>query len=240
MILKTLAKIIMYGSKRSSETYIKYLKKNGCEIGEGVFFYSPQTTTIDDVRMNWISIGAYTKITQGVTILAHDYAPSVLINTHNQVLLAGGAYTKIGCNCFIGMNAVILPGRTIGNNCIIGAGSVVSQDIPDNSICAGNPAEVIMILNEYHEKRQKAYAADAKRNVQHFIKVHGRPPRTEELHGFAMLFLERTKENWERYYTGYLSHDNNAEDVKQAFFNTRPVFTGYDAFIAFCNKKEEC
>ncbi len=49
----------------------------------------------------------------------------------------------IGDNVWIGGSVTILPGVTIGNNCTIGAGSVVVSDIPDNSIAVGNPAKVI-------------------------------------------------------------------------------------------------
>ncbi len=89
-------KRILYGYKCDSETYVKYLRSNGCKIGKGVHFYSPRTTTIDEVRMNWIEIGEYTKITQGVVILAHDYSPSVLVHTHHNVVLAGGGILKSG------------------------------------------------------------------------------------------------------------------------------------------------
>ncbi len=238
-LLKRIVRKLKYGVKSDSETYIRYLRKNGCDIGEGVHFYSPKDTTIDDVRPDWISIGSYTKITQGVIVLAHDYAPSVLVHTHHNVLLSGGGYTKIGNNCFIGMNSIILSGRTIGNNCIVGAGSVVTQDIPDNCVCAGNPAKVIMSLDSYNEKRREAYISDARRNVQHFIQVHDRNPDIKELHGFAMLFLERTEVNWERYYAGYLSHDNSTEDVKKSFFETAPVFANYEEFIEFCVEKNK-
>jgi acetyltransferase-like isoleucine patch superfamily enzyme len=51
--------------------------------------------------------------------------------------------TKIGNNCFIGINSIIMPGVTIGNEVIIGAGSVVTKNIPDNCIAAGNPAKII-------------------------------------------------------------------------------------------------
>lgn len=50
---------------------------------------------------------------------------------------------KIGCNVWIGSNSTILPGVTIGDNAVIGAGSVVTKDVPDNMIAAGNPARVI-------------------------------------------------------------------------------------------------
>lgn len=50
---------------------------------------------------------------------------------------------KIGNNVWIGGDVTILPGVTIGDNCTIGAGSVVTHDIPDNVVAAGNPATVI-------------------------------------------------------------------------------------------------
>jgi maltose O-acetyltransferase len=63
-------------------------------------------------------------------------------------------YTKIGRidikeNCFIGDSAIILHGVTIGPNSVIGAGSVVTRDIPANTVAAGNPAKVISTLDEY-------------------------------------------------------------------------------------------
>ncbi|CAL8096037.1 unnamed protein product [Orchesella dallaii] len=50
---------------------------------------------------------------------------------------------KIGDNCWIGGMSVVLPGVTIGNNVVVGAGSVVTKDVPDDCVVAGNPAKVI-------------------------------------------------------------------------------------------------
>ena len=58
---------------------------------------------------------------------------------------------KIGNNVWIGSNAVILPGVTIGYNSVIGAGSVVTHDIPENVIAVGNPCRVLRKISE-HDK----------------------------------------------------------------------------------------
>ena len=55
--------------------------------------------------------------------------------------------TKIGDDVFIGIGAKIMPGVTIGNNCIIGANSVVTKDIPNYCIAAGIPAKIIKKYN---------------------------------------------------------------------------------------------
>jgi acetyltransferase-like isoleucine patch superfamily enzyme len=54
-----------------------------------------------------------------------------------------GGDIVVGDNVWIGAGAILLPGVTIGVNSIVGAGSVVTQDIPDNKIAVGNPARVI-------------------------------------------------------------------------------------------------
>lgn len=55
---------------------------------------------------------------------------------------------KVGNNVWIGGNVCVLPGVTIGDNCVIGAGSVVNKNIPKNSIAVGNPCKVIKRLEE--------------------------------------------------------------------------------------------
>lgn len=66
---------------------------------------------------------------------------------------------NIGDNCWIGANVTICPGVTIGENSVIGAGSVVTKDIPANTVAAGNPCKVIREIderdNEYYYKYKK-------------------------------------------------------------------------------------
>lgn len=108
----------------TSDEYISRLRSKGASIGEGVHFFAPKDTYIDEGNAFLISIGNYVRITRGVTILAHDYAKSVVRMKMGENI-GGKAPVKIGNNVFIGNNAVILKGTVIGNDSIIGAGSIV-------------------------------------------------------------------------------------------------------------------
>lgn len=55
---------------------------------------------------------------------------------------------RVKKNAWIGANVVILPGVTIGENAVVGAGSVVTKDVPDNAIVAGNPAKIIRMIEK--------------------------------------------------------------------------------------------
>ena len=60
---------------------------------------------------------------------------------------------RIGDDVWIGANVVILPGVTVGKNSVIGAGSVVTRDIPENVVALGNPCRILRPINE----RDKEY-----------------------------------------------------------------------------------
>ena len=55
---------------------------------------------------------------------------------------------KIGSKVWIGANVTILPGVTIGENAIVGTGSIVTKDIPDNAVAVGNPARVVKMIEK--------------------------------------------------------------------------------------------
>ena len=232
-MIRQIIKNIIYGKRASSDKYISFLRKKGANIGEGVYFFSPETANIDSVRCDWISIGNYTKITSGFTMLAHDYSSSVLIGKFNKILLPGGNNTVIGSNCFIGINVTILPGITIGDNVIIGAGAVVASDIPSNTVIGGIPAKIITSLDNYYEKRKANFLNDAKRNINHFYYVNGRYPEENECGAFSALFLKRTEDNYLMYLRNYLAPGNDDTFVRKAFFETKPKFNSYQDFISF-------
>ncbi len=54
----------------------------------------------------------------------------------------------IGRNCWLGANVVVLPGVTIGDNVVVGAGSVVTKDLPDNVVAVGNPCKVLRPVSD--------------------------------------------------------------------------------------------
>lgn len=78
-----------------------------------------------------IHIGNDSYVASGAIVFTHDYARR--LRTH----------TYIGEKCFVGVNAIIMPGVTIGNQVIVGAGAIVTKDVPSGCIVAGNPARVI-------------------------------------------------------------------------------------------------
>lgn len=90
-----------------------------------------------------ITIGDNVVIARGVTILTHD-APPLLWGLPDKFLPV-----TIGSNVFIGQQSFILRGVTIGDNVVVGACSVVTKDIPSNTVWAGNPARYIKTIEEY-------------------------------------------------------------------------------------------
>ncbi|MCK1341635.1 acyltransferase [Bradyrhizobium sp. 38] len=102
-----------------------------------------------------ITLGERTVISKYVILLTHDYSLTtalIAIGEPPSTDIAIKREIKIGSNVFIGMNAVILPGTQIGDDVIVGAGSVVRGIIPSDSIVVGNPAERVGSLRDHPER----------------------------------------------------------------------------------------
>ena len=90
-----------------------------------------RSAKLDKTNPRGIHIGKYSVVAFGAAILTHDW-----VNNRNRDV-------HIGDNCFIGAHSIVLPGVTIGDNCIVSAASVVVRDVPAGSLVTGNPARVV-------------------------------------------------------------------------------------------------
>ena len=79
----------------------------------------------------------------------------------------------VGSHSWIGGDVVITPGVTIGENCVIGAGSVVTKDIPDNSIAVGNPCKVIRQVNDKDREYINSLILDDETKDSKYKQEHG-------------------------------------------------------------------
>ena len=156
------------GKKRES-----MLKEMFAEIGEGCYIEPPfhanfggahvhfgkniyanfNLTLVDDTH---IYVGDYTMFGPNVTVATagHPILPEL-----REKMYQYNFPVHIGKNCWIGAGVVIVPGITIGDNVVIGAGSVVTKDLPSNVIAAGNPCKILREVNErdkeYYFKERK-------------------------------------------------------------------------------------
>ncbi len=94
-----------------------------------------------DVGGGEIIIGDRCTITYGCIILSHDRSKKRINLKDN-----GAGTVRLGNDVFVGVNSVILRDVTIGDYSIVGAGSVVTKDVPPNVVVAGNPAKIIREL----------------------------------------------------------------------------------------------
>ena len=139
-----LTKLYHHILDKRRQRYIEALKRKGLRLGQNVeiidtFFFDPSHCFL-------ISIGNNCTICPNVRLIAHDASTKKILG-----------HTKIGMinikeNCFIGDSVIVLPNVTIGPNSIIGAGAVVTKDVPPNTIATGNPAKVISTVSEYIKK----------------------------------------------------------------------------------------
>ncbi len=97
-----------------------------------------------------IEMGDHVTVTEGVQFITHDGGVWVFREEDSEADVFGKII--IGNNVFIGINTIILPGVTLGDNTVVGAGSVVTKSFKGNCVIAGNPAREICSLDEYKGK----------------------------------------------------------------------------------------
>ena len=149
------------------------LKKLFAEVGENCYIESPYFA-------NWgghhVHLGSNVYANAGLKLVddTHIYVgdctmfgPNVVIATAGHPIdpelrskgLQYNLPVHIGKNCWLGAGVIVMPGVTIGDNTVIGAGSIVTKDIPSNVVAVGNPCRV---LREVGEHDRKYYYRDRK------------------------------------------------------------------------------
>lgn len=114
---------------------------------------------------------------------------------------------------------------------IIGAGAVVSGNIENNVVVAGNPGKVIMTLDNFKNRRTENLVDEAKRNAIYIYQKYNRKPNLKEMSNFSILFLPRTENNLK---THILNHSYVGDDKMEwhnHFLDTEPLYSDFDEFI---------
>lgn len=106
-----------------------YVRLFGMDIHPSAQF--SLSTRFDLTNPRGIHVGAHSYVAFDVAVLTHDLTRGVR------------QHTRIGQRCFIGCRSILMPGVTVGDGSIVGAGSVVTVNVPPDAIVAGNPAVVL-------------------------------------------------------------------------------------------------
>ena len=120
----------------------------GSHIEVGKNFFANYNCTILDVAKVTIGDNCFMAPNVAIYTAGHPIYPDV-----RSAMWEYGKQVTIGDNVWIGGNTVICPGVNIGSNVIIGAGSVVTKDIPDWAVAAGNPCKVLRMITDDDKRR---------------------------------------------------------------------------------------
>lgn len=178
---RCLDKLYDYNMSRPTEKEKRkrLLQELFAEIGEGCYIEPPfhasfggrhvylgkhvyanfNLTLVDDT---YIYVGDYTMFGPNVVVATagHPILPQLREKEYQY-----NFPVRIGRNCWIGAGAILVPGVTIGDDVVIGAGSVVTKDIPDRVVAVGNPCRVLRQVNEHDEEY---YFKDRKINLEKY------------------------------------------------------------------------
>ncbi|WP_291735081.1 acyltransferase [Clostridium sp.] len=148
MLILKLKKYLMNPEVYAKTVAIEIARIKGVKVGKDCRFFSKEFSS----EPYLIEIGDHVTIASGVYFITHDGGAWVIRGMEEKYKNCNIlGKIKIGNNVFIGINSIIMPGISIGDNCIIAAGSVVTKSFPNNSIVGGVPAKKIKDLDSYIE-----------------------------------------------------------------------------------------
>lgn len=124
-------------------------------------------------------------------------------------------------------------GTHIGNNVIIGAGSVVSGVIPDNTVYAGNPAKKICDLDEFYQKRKSREIQFAQCYIKEFKDRYNRYPTETESGPFFHLYMERSEKALDKAGITFNWNGDDADEIKACFLKSERLFLDVESILDY-------
>ena len=230
-MLNFFSRLCSLWNKRNSEVFIRSLRGKGIRIGNNCVFRRPATARIDVSRPSLITIGDKVDMNMYFQILIHDWACSVFRNRYSDFVNSSGA-VHIGNNIYFGTNVCVLKGVSIGDNCVIGAYSLVTHDIPSNSVAAGVPCKVISSLDKYFEKRKSCALEEAVEYVNSIRERFGRDPSLSEMKEEFVYFVDA--ENISAYSEIPIKYQLGSE-FEGWLLNHHRMFDGFEEFLKYCS-----
>ena len=157
-VLYRIKKIIFYPINvfHARMAPVSYARRIGVSVGEKSEIYGSSRLMFSE-EPYLVSIGKNVHISVQAVFLCHDGAVLPFRKEHPKLDLA--APIIVGDDCFIGAQAIIMKGVSIGSRCVVAAGSVVVKDVPSGCIVGGNPAKQIGTTEEFL-KRAKLRSLD--------------------------------------------------------------------------------
>lgn len=210
----------------SKTRYIAYLRRKGIIIGDNLWITRDlRSLHIDITRPSLIEIGNHVRLNTNLSILTHDGGFWVLRYKYKEFIPTSGK-VKIGNNVYFARNCSVFKGVTIGDNCIIGYGSVVTRDIPENSVAVGAPARVVCTLDEYYNKRKKLSIEEAFLYARSIKERFNRRPVIEDFWEEFPLFMNGDEEHSGLPIKRQLKEAYN--DYKR---DHKAIFNGFEDFL---------
>ena len=212
----------------SPRLYKRMLQMHGISIGPSTII--DPDSTIDITRPSLVSIGDKCYFNKGLVLLTHDFVSGVIRNVYADYFNSSGKVT-VGNNVRTGYNVTILKGVTIGDNCFIAANSLVTKDMPSNSIIGGVPARVLCSLDEYYHRRKDECVAEALEYAKSIETRFGRKPKITDFWEEFHLFIDQ--ENIEEFDKETMVYQLGGEENFNKWLSThKKRFKNFDDFLS--------